>query len=80
MHQVAYSVLVSMVGILGGAMNFIMLISQKGEKRRAYSMMEFKNEVIKYATENSKRSAATKYKVDVKRVRERCQKEGKKYR
>ena len=37
--------------------------------------MEFKNEVIKYATEKSKRSAAAKYMVDVKGVCEWCQKE-----
>ena len=36
---------------------------------RAYSM-KFKMEVIKYAEQNSHRSAGTKFQVDVKRVKE----------
>lgn len=43
--------------------------SHKGEKRSAYSM-EFKKQVICFAEENSNRSAAVKFHVDVKRVRE----------
>ena len=43
--------------------------SHKGEKRHSYSM-DFKKQVIKYAEENSNRSAASKFSIDVKRVRE----------
>ena len=51
-------------------------ISHKGERRQKYSM-EFKNDTIKYAQENSVHSAAKKFKVDRKRVREWVQKEEK---
>ena len=44
-------------------------ISLKGERRQKYSM-EFKKATIKYAQENSIHSAAKKFKVDRKRVRE----------
>ena len=48
----------------------------KGERRQKYSM-EFKKATIKYALENSIHSAAKKFKVDRKRVREWVQKEEK---
>ena len=51
-------------------------ISHKGEIRQKYSM-EFKKATIKYAQENSIHSAAKKFKVDRKRVREWVQKEEK---
>ena len=50
--------------------------SHKGERRQKYSM-EFKKATIKYTQENSIHSAAKKFKVDRKRVREWAQKEGK---
>ena len=37
-------------------------------------MMQFKQDVIRYANENSNRSTATRFKADVKRVRE-CKKQ-----
>ena len=43
--------------------------SHKGEKRTSYSM-DFKKQVIKFAEENSNRSAGIKFKIEVKRVRE----------
>ena len=52
------------------------LVSHKGERRQKYSM-EFKKATIKYAQENSIHSAAKKFKVDRKRVREWVQKEDK---
>ena len=51
-------------------------ISHKGNRRQKYSM-EFKKATIKYAQENSIHSAAKKFKVDRKRVREWVQKEEK---
>ena len=51
-------------------------ISHKVERRQKYSM-EFKRATIKYAQENSIHSAAKKFKVDQKRVREWVQKEEK---
>ena len=51
-------------------------ISHKGERHQKYSK-ELKKATIKYAQENSIHSAAKKFKVDRKRVRERAQKEGK---
>ena len=51
-------------------------IFHKGERRRKYSM-KFKKATIKYALENSMHSAAKKFKVDRKRVREWVQKEEK---
>ena len=51
-------------------------ISYEGERRQKYSM-EFKKASIKYAQENSIHSAAKKFKVDRKRVREWVQKEEK---
>ena len=50
--------------------------SHKGERCQKYSM-EFKKPTIKYAQENSIHSAAKKFKVDRKRVREWVQKEEK---
>lgn len=44
-------------------------MSHKGEQMRKYSM-EFKKSVIKYAKENSYTSAAKKFNIDRKRVRE----------
>ena len=43
--------------------------SHKREKRKGYTM-QFKQDVVRYANENSNRSAATRFKVDVKIVRE----------
>lgn len=43
--------------------------SHKGQKRNTYSM-EFKKQVITFAEINSNRSAALKFKIEVKRVRE----------
>ena len=43
--------------------------SHKREKRKRYTM-QFKQDVVRYSNENSNRSAATRFKVDVKRVRE----------
>ena len=51
-------------------------ISHKGERRQKYNM-EFKKATIKYAKENSIHSAANKFKVDRKRIREWVQKEEK---
>ena len=57
-------------------MNETQSMSHKGERRQKYSM-ELKKEAIKYAKENSINSAAKKFKVDRKRVREWVQKEEK---
>ena len=43
--------------------------SHRGEKSKGYTM-QFKQNVVRYANENSNRSAVTWFKVDVKRVRE----------
>ena len=51
-------------------------ISHKRERRQKYSM-KFKKATIKYAQESSIHSAAKKFKVDRKRVREWVQKEEK---
>ena len=51
-------------------------ISHKVERRQKYSM-EYKKATTKYTQENSIHSAAKKFKVDRKRVREWVQKEEK---
>ena len=43
--------------------------SHKAEKRKMYTM-QFKQDAVRYTNENSNRSAATRFKDDVKRVRE----------
>ena len=47
--------------------------SHKGQKRRNYSL-KFKATAVEYAENNSIRSAAVKYDVDRKRIREWSQK------
>ena len=51
-------------------------ISHKGERRQKF-IIEFKKATIKYVQENPIHSAARKFKVDRKRVREWVQKEEK---
>ena len=45
------------------------LSSHKGRKRRSFTM-QFKQEVVEFASEHSNRSAAQRFKVEPKRVRE----------
>ena len=45
------------------------LTSHKGKKKRSFTM-EFKENVVAYAVRNSNRSAAIKFNVEPKRVRE----------
>ena len=43
--------------------------SHKGEKRKGYTI-QFKQDIVRYSNENSNSSAATRFKIDVKKVRE----------
>ena len=56
----------------GTKSNFYKMFAEtchKAEKRKVYTM-QFKQGLVRYTNENLNRSAATRFKVDVKRVRE----------